>query len=408
MRANGQRPVAYGYDTASRLTQVAQGTLAVGLGYDNANRRTSLTYPNGTSTSYGYDVASRLTGITHTRPSGIIEALTYQYDAGGSRTSLTRNNATASVLPAAVASATYDPANEQTTFSGATLQYDANGNLTNDGANMYVWDSRNRLVSMSGSATANFNYDALGRRTNKTINGVASQFIYDRSNIVAEIGGGAVGASYLRSLNIDEPFIRQSGIGNEYYHSDALGSALVLSNAQGNSTANYTYEAFGKTTVTGANGNPFQFTGRENDGIGIYYYRARYYHPRIQRFINEDPIGLRGGINLYSYASQNPLMFRDPMGLIDLGNTFDALTNVFSVSGEGEYYGSAIGGAIGFVAFTPFGPVASVAGAIVGAGTGGILGSAFDNPCAGQLNCQEVVPLIIGDRPKNPPTGGRK
>lgn len=96
------------------------------------------------------------------------------------------------------------------------------------------------------------------------------------------------------------------------------------------------------------------------------------------------------------------------MGLIDLGNTFDALTNVFSVSGEGEYYGSAIGGAIGFVAFTPFGPVASVAGAIAGAAAGGILGSGFDNPCAGQLNCQEVVPLIIGDRPKNPPPGGRK
>ena len=44
-------------------------------------RRTSLTYPNGTNTSYVYDVASRLTNINHLGPSGIIEALTYQYDA---------------------------------------------------------------------------------------------------------------------------------------------------------------------------------------------------------------------------------------------------------------------------------------------------------------------------------------
>ena len=110
----------------------------LGLGYDNANRRTSLTYPNGTSTSYVYDVASRLTNINHLGPSGIIEALTYQYDAAGNRTSLTRNNAAASLLPAAVASATYDVVNEQTAFAGATLTYDSNGNLTNDGTNTYV------------------------------------------------------------------------------------------------------------------------------------------------------------------------------------------------------------------------------------------------------------------------------
>ena len=56
------------------------------LGYDNANRITSLGYSNGTSTSYTYDVASRLTNINHIGPAGIIEALTYQYDAAGNRT----------------------------------------------------------------------------------------------------------------------------------------------------------------------------------------------------------------------------------------------------------------------------------------------------------------------------------
>lgn len=288
--ANGQQPVTYGYDLASRLTQVAQGSLIVGLGYDNANRRTSLTYPNGTSTSYVYDVASRLTNINHTGPSGIIEALTYVYDPAGNRTSLTRTNAAASLLPAAVASATYDAANEQTAFAGATLTYDANGNLTNDGTNTYVWDARNRLVSISGGNLATFHYDALGRRTNKTIGSIASQFLYDGNDIAAEIGGSAVGTSYLRSLNIDEPFVRQAGTGTEFYHTDALGSSLVLSNAQGASGTTYTYEPFGKTTTTGSSPNPFQYTGRENDGTGLLYYRARYYSPSLARFIFRRPI----------------------------------------------------------------------------------------------------------------------
>jgi RHS repeat-associated protein len=315
MVANGQQPVTYGYDSTSRLTQVAQGSLAVGLGYDNANRRTSLTYPNGTSTSYTYDVASRLTTINHIGPSGIIEALTYQYDAAGNRTSLTRNNGTASLLPAAVASATYDAANEQKAFAGTTLTYDNNGNLTSDGTNTYVWDARNRLVAMSGGATATFSYDPLGRRASKTINSVASQFLYDGYDIAAEIGGGAVGANYLRSLNIDEPFIRQSSTSNEHYHTDALGSSLALSNISGASATTYTYEPFGKTTVTGTSSNSLQYTGRENDGTGVYYYRDRYYSSILGRFLQEDREGIYGGdVNLYGYVWGNPLRWNDPRG----------------------------------------------------------------------------------------------
>lgn len=316
MTVAGQAPVTYQYDAASRLTQVAQDSLTVGLGYDAAGRRTSLTYPNGTSTSYTYDNASRLTSITHNGPSGTIEALTYVYDAAGNRTSLTRTNGTASVLPTAVASATYDAANEQTAFSGTVLTYDNNGNLTSDGTNTYVWDGRNRLVAMSGGATATFNYDALGRRISKTINSVVSQFVYDGNDVTAEIGGGAVEASYLRSLNIDEPFIRQSATGNEHYHTDALGSSLALSNVSGASVTTYTYEMFGEATATGTSLNSFQYTGRENDGTGLTYYRARSYNPKLQRFISEDPLGILGEMNFYSYVTNNPISFVDPYGLL--------------------------------------------------------------------------------------------
>ncbi|TKB82079.1 MAG: RHS repeat-associated core domain-containing protein, partial [Nitrospira sp.] len=318
LKANGATPVSYGYDAASRLIQVAQAGLGVGLGYDNANRRTSLTYPNGTSTSYAYDVASRLTNINHIGPSGIIEALTYQYDAAGNRISLTRMNGAASNLPAAVQAA-YIAANEQVTFNSLPATFDANGNQTTStdasGTTTYNWDARNRLTSISGpGVTAAFQYDALGRRVSKTINGATTDYLYDGLDIVAEIGGGAVGATYLRSLNIDEPFVWQSS-SNEFYHTDALGSTLALTDDAGAVQTTYSYEAFGKTTVTGTSSNRFQYTGRENDNTGLLHYRVRYYSPVMQRFVRRDPVGLFGGINFYAYVSNSPLRYRDPLGL---------------------------------------------------------------------------------------------
>lgn len=70
-------------------------------------------------------------------------------------------------------------------------------------------------------------YDALGRGITKTINGETTGFQYDGNDIVAEAGGSSIDVTYLRSLNIDEPFIRK-GISDEYYHSNALGSNLTL------------------------------------------------------------------------------------------------------------------------------------------------------------------------------------
>jgi RHS repeat-associated protein len=321
MVVNGGAPVEYDYDANSRLTQVSQGTQGVGLGYDDAGRRTSLAYPNGTNTSYTYDAASRLTRIFHDGPTSVIEDLTYTYDAAGNRVRIGRLGPEAP-LPEAVQAA-YDAANEQIRFNSGTpnLAYDANGNLISqtdqNGTTIYTWDARNRLVGIAGpGVAASFEYDALGRRVSKIINGVMTEYQYDGNDIISEIGGRAIGVAYVRGLNIDEPFVRQGSI-NEYYHIDSLGSTLRLSDARGAAATSYSYEAFGKTINSGTSSNSFKYTGREDDGTGIYFYRARSYSPMLKRFISEDPIGLLGAdLNLYSYVKGNPLRYGDPLGLL--------------------------------------------------------------------------------------------
>jgi RHS repeat-associated protein len=288
MSVNGLTPVMYNYDDASRLTQVAQGAQVVNLGYDITGRRTSLTYPNGTATNYFYDDASRVIEISHNGPSGIIEDLLYTYDAAGNRISFNRTSPQAD-LPQPIQAA-YNAANQTVQFNTDTLTYDANGNLTFDGTTTYTWDARNRLIQMSnGALFATFTYDALGRRVSKTINSSTTQYLYDGNDIVAEIQNGVITATYLRSLNIDEPFLRSSAIA-EYYHTDALGSVLTLTDQNGSVQTTYSYDPFGNTTTSGLSTNPFQYTGRENESTGLYHYRARYYSPVLGRFLIEDPL----------------------------------------------------------------------------------------------------------------------
>jgi RHS repeat-associated protein len=268
-------------------------------------------------TEYAYDAASRLTGLTYRNGLTVLGTLTYAYDAAGNRTEVGGTWARTG-LPPALAGATYDAANQQLTFGSSTLTYDLNGNLTSDGTTTYTWDARNRLVGLSGpSTTATFQYDALGRRTRKTVNGVATDFLYDGLNPVQELAGTAPVANLLTGLSIDEFFTRTDAAGPLAFLTDALQSTLALSDTATTIGTEYTYEPFGMPAVTGAPAaNAFQYTGRENDGTGLYYYRARYYHPGLLRFISEDPIEFLGGdVNLYSYVADAPTSYRDPFGL---------------------------------------------------------------------------------------------
>ncbi len=310
MTVGGQPTLTYLYDDADRLNQIKQGTsVLVTLVYDTADRRTKTTLPNGVSMEYEYDDAGQLTRISYKQGATLLGDLTYQYDAAGNRVGM-GGSFTRTGLPQAVASGVYDAANRLVQWNGTTLTYDDNGNMTSDGSASYAWDARNRLASMGGGS---FQYDGVGRRIGKTIGGVTTNYLYDGLNVVQQFGGQA--ATLLNGLGIDEVFSRTDAAGARHYLSDALGSTIGLLDASGAIQTQYTYEPYGKVTVSGAgSASPFQYTGRENDGTGVYYYRARYYHPGLQRFSSEDPPGLRVGPNLFSYANNNPLGLVDPLG----------------------------------------------------------------------------------------------
>jgi RHS repeat-associated protein len=314
MTVAGQPTVSYAYDTADRLTSITQGSTVVTYAYDTAGRRTTLTLPNNVSTEYAYDAASRLTGLTYKHGTTTLGTLTYTNDANSQRRRVGGTWARTG-LPQAVTSATYNAANHQLTFGGRTLTYDLNGNLTSDGSNTYTWTPRNELAAITGPTPGTFGYDALGRRRQKTITGTTTSFLYDGLNAIQEATGSQV-TNVLAALGVDEFLLRADGEGTRGLLSDGLGSTLALT-ASGEVVTEYTYEPFGATGVTGAaSANPSQYAGRENDGTGLYYYRARYYHPGLQRFISEDPIGFEGGdVNLYAYVANNPLRWTDPLGL---------------------------------------------------------------------------------------------
>ncbi|HEV2387689.1 MAG TPA: RHS repeat-associated core domain-containing protein [Candidatus Acidoferrales bacterium] len=317
MTVSGQASaVAYAYDNASRLTGITQGTAGVSFGYDATGRRTSLTLPNGIVVGYSYDQGSQLTGLTYSLSGNTLGNLGYGYDADGRRTQLGGTWARTGI-PNATTSTAYNVANELTGWNGATLSYDLNGNMTSDGTNTYSWDARNQLASISGAVSASFEYDPFGRRLGKTIASATTNFLYDGVNPVQELSGTTVTANLLTGLSVDEYLTRTDALGTSNLLTDALGSTIALTDTTGAVRTAFTYEPFGGTATQGAaNANSYQFTGRENDGDGLNFYRARYYDPHVARFVSPDPIEFNGGLNFYSYVDGDPTDYRDPSGRI--------------------------------------------------------------------------------------------
>jgi RHS repeat-associated protein len=276
----------------------------------------------------------------------VLGDLTYEYDKAGNRTKIGGTWARTG-LPQTISTSNYNANNQQLTLGDKTLTYDDNGNLTSivdgTGTTLYTWNARNQLTGISGpGVTGSFVYDGTGRREKKTINSNLTEFLFDGVNPIQETSGTTILANILTGLGVDEFLTRTEvpAATTSYFLPDTLGSALALADSAGVVQTEYTYEPFGQTTSTGnSNSNPLEYTGRENDDTGLYYYRARYYHPGLQRFVSEDPLfhptfgtcststsvtqqKLRTAMlsdpqlpNSYAYVDNNPIRFGDPLGL---------------------------------------------------------------------------------------------
>jgi RHS repeat-associated protein len=169
----------------------------------------------------------------------------------------------------------------------------------------------------NGGATT-FKYDPFGRRIQKSGPLGTTNYLYDVYSLTETIdGNGARIARYTQGRSVDEPLAAANSIGSSYYYQgDGVGSITSLSSPAGAILGTYIYDSFGNVTnSTGTLENPFQFTGREFDPeTNLYYNRTRYYNPNTGRFVSEDPIHFKGGINFYPYAKNDPSVFVDPYG----------------------------------------------------------------------------------------------
>ena len=323
----------YGYDPSSILTSVKSGTQQVTFGLDETGRETTASYPGGITRTTGYDKTGITKSLTYTQGTKNIGDLTYTRDTRGLQSALSGTLASIALPAPEAGNAVFDKDNRLTTLGGRSFTYDTDGQLKTDGQRTYTWNARGQLSSLTESAgnkTSLLTYDPLGTRTAKTTDGATRKFLTDGSNPAVEQDSAGQTTATVATSGLDQYLTRTEKGATQVYLTDALGTVAALANTDGTIATRYTYDPNGKPTTTGsATANPYTFTGREDDGTGLLYYRNRYYDPQTGRFISQDPIGHAGGTNLYQYALSSPTTYTDPSGNSPLlvGCVVGGLTN---------------------------------------------------------------------------------
>lgn len=361
----------YAYDAWGRLAQEETSLMSVvrdtSYIYDDAGLLTAITYPGGRVIGYVRDVAGNVTRVTNNgqvladdieympfgprrqlknRPSNIIQ--TRQFDQGYRLTGLQAGSlldwqynyygngrirsVTGQALPAMEdLNETYhmepgtnriDRIVDSTTRHAA---YDANGNLTALGDRVYVYNDDQRLKQAKlddGTFLGSYQYDGMGRRYRKGAVGLGYIINhYDASgNLIVEAtdNGNTIRAEYVY-LNGERLAKIDSATNNVYHYiNDHLGTPVKMINQSGQVVWSAAYTPFGEAHVDPSSTveNNFRYRGQYYDAeTGLHYNWHRYYDPSLGRYLESDPIGQSGGLNLYAYAGSDPVNASDPFGL---------------------------------------------------------------------------------------------
>ncbi len=332
---NPQRTVTYTYDKANRLDKITDWDDRVwDYTTDGAGRITQMTYPSDVYELRAYDAAGRLSQLAYKQSDDTtLFSYTYTRDAQGNPTAINETGTLQpdfSVLFGKTAYTHNDDNRLTSSTVPATYSYDGNGNLTSlvtgGVTTNYTYDFENRLISQStGGSTVQHTYDGKSNRIARNDNGTTTRYIVDRgrgmSHVLCETNAsGEIIAYYIHGPTIVGR-IAADGTAR-YYHTNAIGSVIALTDDTESVTDQYAYTSFGEPSgKTGSTANPFTYIGglgvmAEDDGL--YFMRARIYDSDAGRFLGKDP--LEGSLSnpstlvKYPYASNNPLMYIDPDG----------------------------------------------------------------------------------------------
>jgi RHS repeat-associated protein len=346
------------------------------LAFDAAGRITGYSHstPTNWDQIFAYDGLDRLTSATLT--SG--NTYGYAYDPTGNRTQSTING-TAYASTVSATSNWYT--NVATAVGGATAQgYDLAGHLTSDASGTYTYSGRGRLKTELRSGNSfSYLYNALEQRTYKggpttVITTGKAYFAYDEAgHLVGEYdatGKAVYETVYLGDMPVaalTAPAVGQTTV--SYIYADHLNTGRVIvrpadqailwqwgSNEPfGQSQANSNPNGLGAYTY-----NP-RFPGQVADAeSGWFYNWHRDYNPALGRYVQSDPTGLSGGINIYQYSGASPTSSIDPTGLLAQSESVAEAALKIALKRAGITI--AIGGG-------PEDPVGDVAGLVIGVGS---------------------------------------
>ncbi len=203
--------------------------------------------------------------------------------------------------------------------SGAVPTHDLEGNLLTDGHYTYTWDARNRMTSVTvGSDTWTFTYDGQNRRIAESKNSTpVREWIWDGTRVMEErLADGTKHRLWTGGIEILSSSNQQTG--KRFTVTDHLGSTRVVADGtSGTVSASYDYAPWGqRTRISGAEdywGTGYTGHWWHESGLSLAVFRP--YDPRTGRWPSRDPIEEKGGLNIYQYVFNGPVIASDELGL---------------------------------------------------------------------------------------------